>query len=134
MADDIAGQVHRWQQLKQQAVNGEFKMEEGIGEALRKRCETFMAELDIMRTDAQALDRLMGYGTLPSAQQLQKKFEQKAGGGSAHDSDDSAVKRIEQHIEVVQLMRDTYAAAIGKLQATDQAAGNQLNAHTEGMN
>lgn len=130
----MAGQARHWQQLKQQALSGEFKMEEGIGEALRKRCEGFLAELDTLRTDAQALDRLTGYGTLPSAQQLQQKFEQKAGGGSPHDSNDSAVKRIEQHIEVVQLMRDTYAAAIGKLQETDQTAGAQLTAHTEGMN
>ncbi|WP_067840145.1 hypothetical protein [Nocardia lijiangensis] len=134
MPDDLVGQIRNWQQLKQQAITGEFSMDEGIGEALRKRCEDFRKALDLLKQDALLLDHLAGYGTLPSAQQLQKKFEQKAVGGAAHDANDSAVNRLDQHLEVVQLMQDTYAAAIGRLQETDQAAGNQLNAHTEGMN
>ncbi|WP_454194133.1 hypothetical protein [Nocardia sp. Marseille-Q1738] len=37
------------------------------------------------------------------------------------------VARLQQHIEIVQLMHDTYAAAIGKLKATDEAAGSRID-------
>ncbi|MEU7633374.1 hypothetical protein AB0C34_25910 [Nocardia sp. NPDC049220] len=131
MADDMQGEMRRWQQLKQKAESGEFRVEEGIGEALRRRCETFLGKLMSMKTQAQRLDRLSGYGDLPSAQTLQAKFEKKAAGGDSHDPNDSAVARLQQHIEVVQLMHDTYAAAIGKLQATDGAAGSRMSTLTE---
>ncbi|WP_327111726.1 hypothetical protein OHB12_26600 [Nocardia sp. NBC_01730] len=131
MADNMQGEIRRWQQLKQQAESGEFRMEEGIGEALRARCETFLGELRSMKTMAQRLDRLSGYGGLPSAQTLQAKFEGKAAGGDSHDPNDSAVTRVQQHIEIVTLMRDTYAVAIGKLKATDEAAGSQMGNLTE---
>jgi hypothetical protein len=133
MGDDLAGQLKRWQQLKQQAVSGEFHMEQDIGEALRKRCETFLTELGILKNQAQLLDHLSGYGGLPSATTMQTKFEKKAVGGDSHDTNDSAVTRLQQNIEVVQLMQDTYAAAIGKLQATDEAAGNNMNTAAEEM-
>jgi len=58
MADDMQGQLKTWQQLKQQAIDGQFRMEEGIGEALRKRCETFLTELRRLKANAQLLDRL----------------------------------------------------------------------------
>lgn len=109
-------------------------MDPEVGAALRSRCETFLNELTDMKQQAKDLDHLMGYGGLSSANTLRQKFEQKAQGGGVHDVGDSAVNRLEQHIEVVRLMRDTYAAAIGQLQATDQTAGAQLTAHTEGMN
>ncbi|MGQ4600836.1 hypothetical protein [Nocardia sp. R6R-6] len=131
MADEIQGEMRRWQQLKQQADSGEFRMEEGIGEALRRRCETFLGELMALKSQAQRLDHLSGYGDLPSAKTIQAKFEKKAAGGDSHDPNDSAVARLQQHIEVVQLMHDTYAAAIGKLQSTDAAAAGRMTTVTE---
>jgi hypothetical protein len=88
-------------------------------------------ELENMKRQAAQLAYLSGYGDLPSAQTLQAKFEKKAVGGDSHDPNDSAVARLQQHIEVVQLMHDTYAAAIGKLQATDEAAGSRMSTLTE---
>ncbi|MGQ4598361.1 hypothetical protein [Nocardia sp. R6R-6] len=130
MANDMQGEMRRWQQLKQQAVDGEFRMEDGIGEALRRRCETLLSELADMQKRARELAYLSGYGDLPSARTIQAKFERKADGGDTHDPNDSAVARIQQHIEVVQLMHDTYAAAIGKLQSTDEAVGSRMNTLT----
>ncbi|WP_194819272.1 hypothetical protein [Nocardia sp. XZ_19_385] len=121
----VEGQKNTWQTFKTQALAGELKMDTDIGEALRKRCETFIDALDVMKKDAQALDHLSGYGTLPSALALQKKFEQKASG------DGSAAKVIEQHIEVVKLMHDTYAAAIGKITQADQSAALSTKQQTE---
>ncbi|MEU7768386.1 hypothetical protein AB0B25_25200 [Nocardia sp. NPDC049190] len=131
MADEMQGEMRHWQQLKRQAVSGQFRMEYGIGEALRQRCEAFLMELENMKRQAAQLAYLSGYGDLPSAKTLQAKFEKKAAGGDSHDPNDSAVARLQQHIEVVQLMHDTYAAAIGKLQATDEAAGSRMSTLTE---
>lgn len=128
--DNLASQMRQWQQLKQQAVDGEFRMEEDIGEALRRRCEILLMGLRDMKFKAQDLAHLSGYGDLPSAKIMQAKFEKKADGGGSHDPNDSAVARLQQHIEVVQMMHDTYAAAIGKLQATDEAAGTRIDTQT----
>ncbi|GAB2674040.1 hypothetical protein [Nocardia goodfellowii] len=122
---DLQSQKNNWQTLKTQGLAGEFKMDSDIGEALRKRCETFATALEQLKDKAKALDHLSGYGTLPSAIALQGKFEQKAAG------QDSAVKRIEQHIEVVALMHDAYAAAIGKITQADQSAALATKQQTE---
>jgi hypothetical protein len=65
---------------------------------------------------------------------MQQKYEQKAANGGTHDPNDSAVTRLQQNIEVVQLMQDTYAAAIGKLEESDQNSGSRLNDKTEEVN
>ncbi|MEV6280422.1 hypothetical protein [Nocardia sp. NPDC051832] len=122
---EMQAQKNNWQTLKTQGLAGEFKMDTDIGEALRKRCETFLTALDDMKDKAQTLDHLSGYGTLPSATALQGKFQNKASG------EDSAVKRIQQHIEVVQLMHDAYAAAIGKITQADQSAALATSQKTE---
>ncbi|MEU8894443.1 hypothetical protein [Nocardia sp. NPDC048505] len=121
----LQSQKNSWQTLKTQALSGEFKMDSDIGEALRKRCETYANALDDLKEDARAIDHLNGYGTLPSAVALQGKFEKKSTG------DDSAVKRIEEHLEVVALMHDTYAAAIGKITQADQSAALSTKLKTE---
>ncbi|MEV0250709.1 hypothetical protein AB0H76_29225 [Nocardia sp. NPDC050712] len=122
---DLQSQKNSWQTLKTQGLAGEFKMDSDLGEALRKRCETFVSALELLKDDAKGLDHLLGYGTLPSAIALQGKFEKKASG------DDSAVKRLEQHIEVVSLMHDAYAAAIGKITQADQSAALATKQQTE---
>ncbi|MFC9895406.1 hypothetical protein ACFVMC_17125 [Nocardia sp. NPDC127579] len=119
-----------WQTLKQNAVSGEFKMDTEIGSALANRCQTLLEELADMKSKVSSLGHLSGYGTLPSAIALQEKFQHKATGGGT-DANDNAVKRLEQHIEVVTLMRDTYRAAIGKLEQADTDAANPLKNQTE---
>ncbi|MBF6364679.1 hypothetical protein IU433_29315 [Nocardia puris] len=134
MTGDMQGHLKTWQNFKDQAINGEFTMDHEIGAALRDRCNTLLVALDQMKIDAQNLQYLSGYGSLPSAQDLQSKFQKKATGGADHDPDDNAVHRIQQHIEVVKTMRDAYLAAIGELQNTDQNAGNQMGTQTEQVN
>ncbi|WP_280511637.1 hypothetical protein [Nocardia farcinica] len=133
MSDDPQNQMRQWQQLKEQAVHGELQIIGAIGGALPQRCDTLLLELDVLKQQAGDLAYLSGYGGLPSALDLQNKFQAKASGGAPHDPNDSAVARLQQHIEVVKLMRDTYSAAIGQLQQTDQSAASRMNAHTEGV-
>ncbi|WP_278264285.1 hypothetical protein [Nocardia sp. AG03] len=126
MADGLDKDIAEWKTLKQKAIAGEFKMEEGIGEALRAACSTYASKLDKLKIDARYLGFLSGYGGIPSADVLKEKFQNKAVNGEGDNPTDSAVKRLEQHVEIAALMRDTYAAAIGKLQDSDQKSGTQL--------
>ncbi|MEV3962717.1 hypothetical protein AB0M34_17740 [Nocardia sp. NPDC050193] len=126
----MTDQVKYWQNLKQQAIDGELSMEHDVGFLLHQECETLLMSLRDRRRSAQILGRLAGYGGLPSAQDIQKKFELKANGG---ENGDSAVERIDGLIEIVKLMRDTYAAMIGELQETDQQNSSQTTAAGEGL-
>ncbi|MGW6727284.1 hypothetical protein ACWF9G_15400 [Nocardia sp. NPDC055029] len=121
----MADQAAYWRTLKQQAVSGEFRLEEGLGEALRASCESYLFDLEELRGKTEQLAHLSGWGGLETAILLKQKFEAKAVAGSADDTTDSAANRLATHIEIAQLMRDTFAAAIGKLQAVDgqNAAG-----------
>lgn len=128
---DSQEQLKTWQTFKQQGINGQFTLDEDIGSALAARCETLLTSLDGMLKDASDLEYLSGYGGLPSAQQLQQKFQQKAVGGATHDPNDNAISRIKLHIEIVTTMRDAYLAAIGQLQNVDQSNSQQMSEQTE---
>lgn len=126
----MSDQLQHWQNLKQQAIDGELRMDTGIGEALRGRCDTLRTQLDQIRKETKGLAHLAGYGGLPSALDIKKKFELKASGA---ENGDSAESRLDEMIQVVTLMRDTYAAAIGQLQETDQQNSSQTAAAGEGL-
>ncbi|WP_280216138.1 hypothetical protein [Nocardia cyriacigeorgica] len=133
MADDNAGALQHWQNMKQQAISGELRMDDQIGAALRDRCETFRLELLDMRDDARNLGHVSGFGGLKSAQALQAKFAAVAVGGADGDPSANAVGRLDEAIQIVELMRDTYAAAIGKLQQTDQDNAAGVNNAGDGV-
>jgi hypothetical protein len=126
----MSDQLQHWQNLKQQAIDGELRMDPGIGNALRGRCDTLRTQLDQIRKESKGLAHLAGYGGLPSALDMKKKFELKASGA---ENGDSAESRLDTMIQVVTLMRDTYAAAIGELQETDQQNSSQTTAAGEGL-
>ncbi|WP_040793271.1 hypothetical protein [Nocardia paucivorans] len=132
MSENVQNELQQWQQFKQQAVSGEMRLEEGVGEALSAACEHYRQKLQDLKVNAQNLSRLSGYGGLPSALAIRDKFQQKAVGGN-ENGDDNAITRLEQHIELAELMRDTYLAAIGKLQTTDHDTGTQLTNTGEGL-
>ncbi|WP_040793487.1 hypothetical protein [Nocardia paucivorans] len=132
MTKDVQNELQQWQQFKQQAINGEMRLEEGVGADLAQACENYRLKLQHQIVNARNLSRLSGFGGLPSALSIQDKFQRKAVGGG-DNADDNAVKRLEQHIELAELMRDTYLAAIGKLQTTDHDTGTQLTNTGEGL-
>ncbi|MEV4207071.1 hypothetical protein [Nocardia salmonicida] len=117
-----------WQNMKTQAVNGEFRLEEDLGQALAGVVSQYITDLERQKTYAQALNRLTGWGGLPSAEVVRAKYEAKAVAGGAGDANDSAVKRLEQHIAIARDQRDTFLAAIGKLQAVDQQSAGEIGA------
>ncbi|PFW99897.1 hypothetical protein CJ469_04932 [Nocardia farcinica] len=131
---DAESHLTYWKTLREQGINGEFELDTDIGQALYNRCEELRQQLLRVRRDAERLDRLSGYGGLPSANELRVKFEQKATGGAPHDPNDNALARIDQHIEIVTTMRDAYLAAIGQLQALDEESSRTLTAQGDEIN
>ncbi|MFC9436577.1 hypothetical protein [Nocardia sp. NPDC057030] len=118
---EMQAMVTRWQALKKQAEGGELRLDEQIGTLLASRADQMRTKLQTMVDQAGDLSHISGFGTLASAEALQAKFSKKADGG-----DDAAVKRLQQSIEVVKLMSDTYKLAIGKIVDSDQAAADRL--------
>jgi len=134
MTDNAEAQLKTWQNFKQQGIDGQFKLETELGDALVGRCNLLLRELQHLRSDGGRLEHLAGYGGLPSANQLKSKFEQKAVGGGDNDPNDNALYRIDQHIEIVTTMRDAYLAAIGKLETVDQETGQTLTSQGDQLN
>ncbi|MFE7718022.1 hypothetical protein ACFU44_03150 [Nocardia rhizosphaerihabitans] len=116
-----------WRTMKQQAVNGEFKIEEDLGQAIADVVSQYISALEIQKDDAANLNHLNGWGGLPSAVAIQDKLQSKAA------ADESAVKRLEAHIAIARDQRDTFLAAIGKLQAVDQQTADALGATGTGI-
>lgn len=117
-----------WRNLKTQAINGEFKVEEDLGRALADVISQYITDLEAQKFEAGTLERLTGWGGLPSATAIRQKIEAKAVAGGGGDANDSAVKRLDQHIAIARDQRDTFLAAIGKLQAVDQQTAGALGA------
>ncbi|MET9210746.1 MULTISPECIES: hypothetical protein [Actinomycetes] len=116
-----------WRNMKQQAVDGQFKIDEDLGQAIADLANQYVIDLEAQKLVASKLDRMTGWGGLPSATAIQKKLEAKA------TADESAVKRLEQHIAIARDQRDTFLAAIGKLQAVDQQTAGALGATGAGL-
>ncbi|MFD4432561.1 hypothetical protein, partial [Nocardia sp. NPDC058497] len=106
---------------------GSFKIEVGLGHAIADVVTQYIEALEVQKSNASGLARLNGWGALPSAIAIQQKLERKA------TADESAVKRLEAHIAIARDQRDTFLAAIGKLQAVDQQTAGDLGATGAGI-
>ncbi|MBW0273152.1 hypothetical protein ATM97_24005 [Nocardia sp. MH4] len=124
MTQDHAGY---WRDMKAQAINGEFKIEDGLGQAIADVINQYILDLEDQRSNATGLARLNGWGDLPSATAIREKLEGKA------SAENSAVKRLDEHIAIARDQRDTFLAAIGKLQAVDQQTAGALGATGAGL-
>ncbi|MBF6427110.1 hypothetical protein GV791_30285 [Nocardia cyriacigeorgica] len=118
---EMSGMLSHWKGLKTQAENGELRMDPQIGSALKARADAMLTELDLMVFDVKALEHVSGFGTLGSAVALQKKFAAKA-----TTADDSAQKRLQESIDIVKLMSETYELAIRRIEETDQSTAGTL--------
>lgn len=121
-----------WRNMKSQAMNGEFRIEEDLGQSIANVVSEYIDDLERQMNFARRLDRLTGWGGLPSATAIREKLESKAVGGG-DDPDDSAVTRLEQHIAIARDQRDTFLAAIGKLQTVDQQTAGDITATGAGI-
>ncbi|MFD6391569.1 hypothetical protein [Nocardia sp. NPDC060259] len=116
-----------WRNMKAQAISGEFKIEEDLGQSIANVVSEYITELEQQKFEALTLERLTGWGDLPSANSIRQKLEGKA------VANDSAVKRLDEHIAIARDQRDTFLAAIGKLQGVDQQTAGALGATGAGI-
>ncbi|WP_327150071.1 hypothetical protein [Nocardia sp. NBC_01329] len=121
MADDQEDQLKYWQNLRTQAENGELRMDKTVGEALAKRCDTFIGQLNDMVVQATNLQYISGFGGLRSATQLSDKFAKKALG-----DEDSAVNRLTKAIEITGLMKQTFELSVKQIAETDDQTSSAL--------
>ncbi|MGS2808629.1 hypothetical protein [Nocardia sp. MW-W600-9] len=116
-----------WRSMKAQAISGDFKIEEDLGQAIANVVSQYITELEQQKFEAATLEHLNGWGDLPSAVAIREKLEGKA------SADNSAVKRLDEHIAIARDQRDTFLAAIGKLQGVDQQTAGALGATGAGL-
>ncbi len=120
--------IEQWKKLKTQAESGDLRIDEEIGRRLRDRCVTLKAGLRNELSQVKRLTHYDGWGTLESAKILKTKFESKA-----ESAPDSLMNQLKKHIEVVQLMEDTYNLAIRTLTDTDKSNAAKQNQLTAGL-
>lgn len=121
MADKPETQLAHWQNLKTQAENGELVMAADIAGKLAQRCDTFIGQLNDAIDKAYDLQYVSGFGGLRSAIQLAEKFANKA-----VNDEDSAVNRLKQSVEIVELMKQTFELSAEQISETDQQTSQDL--------
>lgn len=77
-------------------------------------CDHYLGELDRIRRSSRDLVKVESFGTLPSGQALGKKFFDLAAGGNQ-----SFEQVIQQHIDVIQRLREAFVKAGEGYQATE---------------
>lgn len=121
MADQPEDQLKHWQNLKSQAENGELVMEADIAAKLAQRCDTFIGQLNDAIDKAYDLQYISGFGGLRSSTQLAEKFANKAAG-----DEDSALNRLKQSVQIVELMKATFELSTKQISETDQQTSQAL--------
>lgn len=104
-----------------QDFGDEFGINPDVARPIVKACETLIYEYELLANEARHLIQFDGFGTLASGLALQKKFQDKAFGGS-----DSLVNALESHITVVDDMRAYFQKCIDDAVAQEQANADSL--------
>ncbi|MFI6172566.1 hypothetical protein ACIBCN_37715 [Nocardia sp. NPDC051052] len=112
-----------WQRLLDSANAGELRLSPDVGKDLDAKCQTYLDDLDDIRTSAYRVRTVAGFGTMPSGPILETKFQQKAKGG-----DTSVDASLQTHIEEVQLMRQVFAKAMANYQTVDESNSQKIAA------
>lgn len=99
----------------------DFSVDPNIAQPLVNACETLISDYRSLVLEARQLTGMGGFGTLASGLALQKKFQDKAFGGS-----DSLVNALESHIVAVEDMRAHFQKCIENAQLQEQANAEAL--------
>ncbi|MBF6226175.1 hypothetical protein IU470_13840 [Nocardia abscessus] len=116
----------RWQFLAGEAQSGRLYLDPSVAKACRDACDRQIRLYQDARNDLIRMTRVTGLGQFECADELARMLGDKAVGG---DGDvDSA---LEEHIEVLTLMRDTIQISVDRIGAQDdsnaQDTSNLLN-------
>ncbi|MFI5720208.1 hypothetical protein [Nocardia sp. NPDC051750] len=121
-------QLQHWQNLKTQAESGELVMQKDVAEKLAGRCDTFLDQLNDAVARAKDLQYISGFGDLRSAKALAQKFANKAVA-----DEDSAVNRLNQAIEIVKLMKQTFELSAKEISEADDQVSQALDNAGSGL-
>ncbi len=117
-----------WRALAVQAESGHLEIPKGVAFQCDKVCAEYTLHLELMLEKTKWLVDVDAFGTLPSAQQLGRKFKRLADG-----EERSAAVAIRQHIEVVQLMRSVFRRYFVETEELDRSVGARIGGVGAGL-
>ncbi|WP_433521765.1 MULTISPECIES: hypothetical protein [Nocardia] len=121
--------VAQWTRFADQARSGELYLdsEEAARQCLTA-CDQRLSDLQDMLIQAQAAQRVSGFGDFNMANDLVKMFK-----GQATGEDNSIDKIILDHIEVVKDMGQIMALSIKRITGQDVTNSVNFNTNTESL-
>ncbi|RMB72299.1 hypothetical protein AYK61_24870 [Rhodococcus sp. SBT000017] len=125
---DLFDSMQYWRHLSDQAEAGILEIPEDVAAQCDAACATYIAHLEGMVQKTEFLVDLEAFGTLPSAQQLGRKFKRLADG-----EERSAAVAIRQHIEVIQLMRSVFRRYFVETEEVDQSVRARIGGIGAGL-
>ena len=120
--------MQQWRNLSEQAAAGALEIPEGVASQCDQACADYLRHLNIMLQKTEFLVDLDAFGTLPSAQQLGRKFKRLADG-----EERSAAVAIRQHIEVIELMRSVFRRYFVDTEELDQSVAARIGGIGAGL-
>ncbi|WP_256986201.1 MULTISPECIES: hypothetical protein [unclassified Rhodococcus (in: high G+C Gram-positive bacteria)] len=120
--------MQQWRNLSEQAAAGALEIPEGVAFQCDQACAEYLRHLNGMLQRTEFLVDVDAFGTLPSAQQLGRKFKRLADG-----EEGSAAVVIRQHIEVVQLMRSVFRRYFVETEELDRGVGARIGGIGAGL-
>jgi hypothetical protein len=118
---DLFDSMKYWQDLSERAEAGLMEIPPGVASQCDQVCAEYIDHLAGMLGKTKFLVDLDAFGTLPSAQQLGRKFKRLADG-----EERSAAVAIRQHIEVIELMRSVFRRYFVDTEEIDQSVGARV--------
>ena len=118
---DLFDSMKYWQVLSERAEAGLMEIPAGVASQCDQVCAEYIDHLAGMLGKTKFLVDLDAFGTLPSAQQLGRKFKRLADG-----EERSAAVAIRQHIEVIELMRSVFRRYFVDTEEVDQSVGARV--------
>ncbi|OZC71312.1 hypothetical protein CH251_16175 [Rhodococcus sp. 06-462-5] len=125
---DLFDSMQYWRHLSDQAEAGVLEIPEDVAAQCDAACVTYIAHLEGMVQKTEFLVDLKAFGTLPSAQQLGRKFKRLADG-----EERSAAVAIRQHIEVIELMRSVFRRYFVETEGVDQSVAARIGGIGAGL-
>lgn len=125
---DLSGTMQYWTDLLERADAGAMEIPEGVAFQCDKICADYIDHLADMLAKTKFLVDLDAFGTLPSAQQLGRKFKRLADGAEG-----SAAVAIQQHIEVIELMRSVFRRYFVEAEYADHRTAQSISTIAEAL-
>lgn len=119
--DELGAAMLTWRALAAQAESGHLEIPEGVASQCDKVCAEYTLHLELMLEKTKWLVDVDAFGTLPSAQQLGRKFKRLADG-----EERSAAVAIRQNIEVIELMRSVFRRYFVETEEVDQSVAARI--------